>query len=272
MEHYVDLHMHSQASDGTWTPKELVENVKKVGISTFAVTDHDVISSVARAQEYALKEGLNFITGVELSASFMNREYHILTYHFDLENSIFLQRVEKNHQVRLDYHRLVVETLMKDYAQVSLDEFSTYQYDLSRGGWSSLNYLYDKKVVYNMNDFFNLMKRYELQLIFDTPETIIKDIKAAGAIAILAHPPAYGEGQLLPKELLDSFVSFGIMGLECHSPYYKEITDTAYYVEYCKKHNLYISGGSDCHGSLLQTRKLKHPAILKDQLNLPFLK
>lgn len=272
MKHYVDLHMHTQASDGTWSPEELVENIKKVKLSTFAVTDHDEITSVEVVQQLSKKEGLNCISGVELSASYMGKEYHILTYDFAMENPKILQRIQKNHQVRMDYHRGVIETLKQDYPAISTEEFSTYTYDLTRGGWPSLNYLLDKKVVYNMNDFFGLMKRYNLQLIFDTPEVIIKDIKAAGAIAILAHPPAYAEGNLMKLEQLETFMSFGIMGLECYSPYYKVPSDCDYYVDFCKNNNLFVSGGSDCHGSFVPGRKLKYPELLKEQLILPFLK
>lgn len=271
MNHYVDLHMHTQASDGTWSPEELVENIKKVGLSTFAVTDHDEITSVEAVQKLAQREGMACISGVELSTSYNGREYHILTYDFNLDNTLLLERVKKNHQVRLDYHRVAIETLKQDYNVISIEEFSNYQYALGRGGWPSLNYLLDKKVVYNMNDYFNLMKRYNLQLIFDDPEMTIRDIKEAGAIPILAHPPAYTEGQLMAFEQLETFVSFGIMGLECYSPYYKDASDSDYYVNYCRNKSLYISGGSDCHGTLLPNRKLKHPAILKEQLNLPFL-
>lgn len=271
MEHYVDLHMHTQASDGTWSPKELVQNIKRVGISTFAVTDHDEILNVEEVQKLSQIEGLTCIRGVELSASYQNREYHILTYDFDLDNEIMVRRVKKNHQVRLDYHRVVIETLKKAYKEVSTEEFSIYQYDLSRGGWPSLNYLLDKKVVYNMNDFFNLMKRYNLELIFDAPDEIIKDIRAAGATAILAHPPAYTQGDFMSLEQLENFISFGIQGLECYSPYYKDPSDSDYYVNFCRDRGLFISGGSDCHGLLLPNRKLRHPAIRKEQLNCPFL-
>ncbi|MBC7960896.1 MAG: PHP domain-containing protein [Vallitaleaceae bacterium] len=272
MENFVDFHMHTCASDGTWRPKDVIENIKKAEIKCFAVTDHDSMQSVASTKELALREGLQFITGVELSTTFQNREYHLLTYDYELTNAILMERIEKNHQLRLDYHQLVVKTLVKDFPQISTEEFALYEYDLSRGGWPSLNYLFDKKVVYNMNDYFGMMKRYDLQLIFDGPKEIIRDIKAAGAIVILAHPPAYVQEGFMSLEQMEQWVDFGIQGMECYSPYYKNPEDSGYYVNFCNEKGLFISGGSDCHGDLLPNRKLRRPSIKKEQLNLPFLK
>ncbi|PKM96202.1 MAG: hypothetical protein CVU84_00345 [Firmicutes bacterium HGW-Firmicutes-1] len=272
MKKYVDLHIHTQASDGTWTPEKAIEHIKTANISTFAITDHDSIDNVAEAQIIAENNGLTCVSGVEISTSFQNMEYHILTYDFNLNNPILVARVNKNHKQRLDYHNTVIETVKKDYPQLSLEEFEQYSYDLTRGGWPSLNFLLDKKVVNNMQSFFQLMINYKLQLVFDSPEQVIEDIRQAGAVAILAHPPAYVKQDFMPLEQLREWVSFGIQGFECYSPYYINPIDSGYYVDFCKANSLYISGGSDCHGDLLLNRKLRNPSILLDQLELPFLR
>ncbi|PKM50822.1 MAG: hypothetical protein CVV02_10030 [Firmicutes bacterium HGW-Firmicutes-7] len=272
MKKYVDLHIHTQASDGTWTPKKAVEHIKEADIRTFAITDHDSIENVSDAQIIAENNGLTCISGVELSTTFQNMEYHILSYNFDLTNKTLVSRVNRNYQQRQNYHKTVIETLKKDYPQLSLEEFEHYTYDLTRGGWPSLNFLLDKKIVNTMQEFFNIMIDYKLQLVFDSPEQVIEDIRQAGAIAILAHPPAYNQQNVMSLDQLKRWVSYGIQGFECYSPYYKDPLDSNYYVKFCKEHSLYISGGSDCHGDLLLHRKLKNPSILLEQLELPFLK
>lgn len=270
-ETYVDLHIHTQASDGTWSPNDVVENVKKANIETFAVTDHDAIDSVKETQLMASKHGITCITGVELSTTYNDMEYHILAYDFQLSHSSLINRINKNKNQRIDYHATVIEKLVKDFKQISIEEFSRYKYDLSRGGWPSLNYLLDKQVVHTMQGFFNLMKDYKLQLEFDAPLDIIQDIRSSGGVAILAHPAAYAKQNLMTKKALKGWVDFGIQGFECYSPYYKNPLDSSYYIDYCKENDLYISGGSDCHGSLLLQRKLRTPSIQLKQLNLPFL-
>lgn len=271
MKKYVDLHIHTQSSDGTWTPEKAIQHINTADIGVFSITDHDSIDSVAEAQRLAGDNGLVCISGVEISSTHNDMEYHILTYNFNLDNPYLVARVNKNHKIRLDYHETVIETMKKDYPQLSLEEFEGYSYDLTRGGWPSLNFLLDKGVVHNMQEFFDLMKRYKLQLIFDSPEQVIAEIRQAGGVAILAHPPAYVQQDFMSIDQLKEWVSYGIQGFECYSPYYKNPLDSSYYVDFCKENALYISGGSDCHGDLLLHRKLRNPSILLEQLELPFV-
>lgn len=271
MNKYVDLHIHTCASDGTWNPEEVVRNVKSSGIEIFAVTDHNEITNVEATQKIASQSGLRCISGVELSATYRDREYHILAYKFDLQNPVILERVNKNSLISKQHDLKVIESLMSDYKEISCDEFLEYKGESRRGGWPSLNYLIDKGIIQDMYQYFDIEERLDLKMVFDTPEEIIRSIREAGAIAILAHPPAYTVDGFMEMEQLEAFVSFGIQGLECYSPYYKNQNDSKYYVEFCKRNGLYISGGSDCHGSFVPSRKLKHPEILKEQLVLPFL-
>lgn len=272
LETYVDLHMHTQASDGTWAPADVIENVKKANIETFAVTDHDAIDNVEETQMKAEAAGVRCITGVELSTTYKQMEFHVLAYNFQLDHPSIVDRINKNKKQRQDYHHIVIKRLKEDFKNISIEEFCEYQYDLKRGGWPSLNYLLDKGVVHSMQGYFNLMKDYKLQLEFDEPDKVIDDIQASGGTAVLAHPAAYVAQNLMTLKALKEWQSFGIQGLECYSPYYKNPSDSQFYINFCNENNLYISGGSDCHGDLLPQRKLRIPSIQLKDLNLPFLK
>jgi predicted metal-dependent phosphoesterase TrpH len=76
----IDLHIHTMASDGTWSPEELVENIKKAEIGIFSVTDHDSTDNVLQTADLAKADDLHFIPGVEINASRQNKYIHILGY------------------------------------------------------------------------------------------------------------------------------------------------------------------------------------------------
>ena len=94
MEKQADLHVHTNLSDGTFSPKEVVENAKKVGLSCIAITVHDCIDAVAPAKNAAGKDGLEIIPGVEMTAQEKGIEVHILGFFPDIKDKVFLKRLE----------------------------------------------------------------------------------------------------------------------------------------------------------------------------------
>ena len=90
MNRKVDLHLHTIASDGSWTPREAVLAAKKAGLGIMAVTDHDSLGSVAPVMKLAPKEGIEVIAGVEMCSTYEGRCFHILGYGFDCSNPILL--------------------------------------------------------------------------------------------------------------------------------------------------------------------------------------
>ena len=97
---------------------------------------------------------------------------------------------------------------------------------------------------------------------------MIGTVKAAGGICILAHPSAYVDGDLLPESTMEQFIEFGISGFECYTPYRRDAEGQAYYVDFCKRHGVRVSAGSDFHGAFTPDRKLADPPITTDMLNM----
>ena len=89
----IDLHIHSALSDGTDSPKSIVDKAKSLGIDCISITDHDCIGAIAQAKEYAMENGIQYINGVELS-TFSVSEIHILGYGFDENNSQLLEKLD----------------------------------------------------------------------------------------------------------------------------------------------------------------------------------
>jgi len=87
----VDLHLHTIASDGTWTAKEVVEHAQKVGLGVMAITDHDSVASVAEGKSLAESAGIKFHTGTEICSTFQGHCFHVLGYDIDINNKQLLE-------------------------------------------------------------------------------------------------------------------------------------------------------------------------------------
>ncbi|MFA5094147.1 MAG: PHP domain-containing protein, partial [Candidatus Omnitrophota bacterium] len=113
MERQADLHVHTNLSDGTFTPREVVENAMETGLSCIAITDHDCVDGVEPARKAAGKKGPEIIAGVEMTAQEAGREVHILGYFPDLEDTRFRNRLEAIRKKRIDRVYRIVEKLKK---------------------------------------------------------------------------------------------------------------------------------------------------------------
>ena len=155
------------------------------------------------------------------------------------------------------------------FTNLSLEEFEEYR----KGpvvGVPSINYLNMKKVTKDFNEFTYYKERVPLSKDEDLPlvEEILPIIKRTGAVAVLAHPSYHYPGSVMPIENLDFFKDLGIDGIECYCTYNKTKENFKYYVDYCNKNNIAISGGSDCHGDTYKERSIGVPHITLDMTNI----
>lgn len=255
-----DLHIHTWASDGTWSPEILIEKLNEERIKIFSITDHDTIKSSEEMLNIPMKKEMKFIPGVEVASTFMEREYHLTVYNYN-KTPEFLDLINWNNETRLEYNYKFLDLMSKKHENISLnDYFDNYVEDPTRGGWKALNYLVDNGVYRTMFDYFDGLKETDLTLVFKEPEEVIETAKRKGASVFLAHPSYYFRDGVMSREELDFWKSAGIDGIECYTPYAPDIDRIDYYKDYCNKNDLMISGGSDCHGDFL-ARKLGCPDI-----------
>jgi len=264
----VDLHMHTVASDGTQTPEALLNEVIEKDIKVFAVTDHDSVDSIGKMITLAAQTDRIFIPGVELSVTYKSKEIHLLTYGLTPDNEALLEILKENQRVRNAFNIKIIEHISKVRHNVSVEDYIAYERDPSWGGWKAENYLRDIGAIHHLGDLFDLLHDMEDRMTFSPPEAIVPRLKALGAIVVLAHPPAYYGGDSLPLEMLEDFRAYGIDGIECFSPYYKEDGQSDYYENYCKDKDLIISCGSDYHGAFIKTRHMGIPTKMQDELNI----
>lgn len=264
----VDLHIHTQASDGTWTPAQLVEHVRAAGIGLFAVADHDSIGSVTACEALVRGSGLRFLRAVEISTTWHGALYHIIAYGVNPVDQALGQLLAGNRRLLEGANRESLELLRQDGFPVDLAAYDAYASDPARGGWKGLNFLVDQGLCADVRDYFDRLFNANRPVPFPTfppPAEVIATITAAGGVPILAHP---GSPWLpIGDEVLEAFRQAGIRGLECYTSYHDAVISQRF-VAWCQRHDLLITGGSDCHGDFAPGRKLGVPPIEDTDLRL----
>ncbi len=273
MSRLADLHLHTVASDGTWTPAELAAILVSRGIGVFSVTDHDSLASLPEAGRAAQAHGLAFMTGVEFSTQLDGFKIHLLGYGFDPEDPGLHRLAHENEEREAENDRRAVAVLESRGEAVSLDAYDRFEMDPGRGGWKSLQYLVDQGLCRDWRECLRLFFVGPGGIglpVYPDPDVFIRAIHAAGGRAVLAHP---GSGILSADEpesgrpFLDRLLGLGLDGFECFHPenppsvsrYLAALTDSL---------DLVRTGGSDCHGSFVPERQVGRPPVRVSDLRL----
>ncbi len=264
-----DLHIHTTASDGTWTPAEVVAQALQCGLGLLAVTDHDSIANVAEVGKLATAAGIKFLPGAEICSTKEGLSFHILGYGIDITNKPLLELMQHNEALLEQKDVDSIRILAQEGWDVDVAEFAHYSYDKRRGGWRALAYLLDKGLCSGVSDFFTRIFTPEHDLGFpDFPSIsdVVAAIHCAGGVALCAHAASGFHGPGLER-VMDILRTENLDGFECyHSNHTLEGTQRL--LRHCQKHGLLISGGSDCHGAFVPTRHLGEPYVDTEMLRL----
>jgi predicted metal-dependent phosphoesterase TrpH len=263
-----DLHIHTIASDGCWTPERVCVEVQARNIGLFAVADHDSIDSLASVEALAQETGLAVLNGVEISSLLGQDLFHILAYGFDPSHPALDLLLQKNRAKLNQINEDVLHRLVAAGYEIDLDDYAAYEYDPTRGGWKALNFLIDRGLCTDVDGYFRnlIAKLPTVWPLFPHPAQVIAIIREARGVPILAHPGNSMRRKAVTGEKLNRFLDFGIAGLECYSNYHDEAT-TRYFLDWCAHHDLLITGGSDCHGGFVG-RELGVPPVDTTDLRL----
>lgn len=267
---YVDLHIHTNASDGTWSRAELLDQVSSKGIGLFSVTDHDTTENSIPMIQDAKENGIRYLPGVEVAATLRRHGYHMTCYGTELEDVELQALLERNRDARKSENDETIQRLAESDHRVDYDRYERYSYDRSRGGWKALNFLLDEGIIADLREFLQVYEPLGIKAEFAHPDEVIKVMRRGGGVPVLAHPRAHGGGGLMPTSELEEWVEFGIEGIECYFPGIRSERDSDAYVRFCKKRRLLVSGGSDCHGPFI-TRELGVPPITSEMIDLDAL-
>ena len=243
-----DLHLHTYYSDGTDSPRRVVELAKQAGLSAIAVTDHDILSSYPEAAEAARDHGIELIPGLEMSASGGGQEVHMLGYYIDLADQTFQgllaaqreRRIRRVHQMveRLRSLGLAIEAedvfaSAKEHGAIGRPHVA--QALLKRGHVATLKEAFDRYIGNHGPAYVAGSPT--------SPRDAIRAIRSAGGIPVLAHPM-----YLKDDALIEQMVRDGLAGIEVyHSSHSQELIKK--YNALAERWHLLRTGGSDYHGA-----------------------
>ncbi|MCM1495928.1 MAG: PHP domain-containing protein [Bacteroides sp.] len=249
---YIDLHVHSNASDGTLTPREVVALAIEKNLAAIALSDHDTVKGVEEAIQAAKGSNLVVIPATELSCYYQGIEIHILGLFVDYKNPEFLEKLEELEQARQQRNLDMIKKFQEAGISITLE-------DLQAGNPNSVitrahfaralvqkGICKDKKTAFDR--YVGVGCPYYLPKPQITPEISLPLITRAGGLPILAHPMLYHLGYPQIEELIQYLIPLGLKGVEAyHSSNYTEQSNKLRSL--AVKYNLVISGGSDFHGS-----------------------
>lgn len=252
----VDLHLHTTASDGSFTPARLVALLRQKGIRTFAVTDHDAVEGAVEMQAIVPPD-LRFIPGVEFSCRSAVGKYHILGYGFDPRHPAILAAVEEGRQLRRQKQAQRIRWLEEQHGiRLTEEELRWLNSRKSPGKPHLGRILLDRGLDTEGAGMMGVLRRYVNGFKGGNDrigvDTAVRAIRQAGGVAVWAHPLG-GEGkrhktheELQP--LLEDLLAHGVEGMECWYSRYSG-QEIALLTELAHRHGLLISGGSDFHGA-----------------------
>ena len=292
----IDLHIHTKTgSDGNLPIEEVFQEAKNRNIDLISITDHDSIDCQERAIALAKKHGMSYITGVELNVTFHypegNKDVSLdfLGYGYDIGNQELKSKIQLMKEHRERRARQILENLNLEFEKEGIEKFT--EEDLRKiedsvdgvfGRPHIANYLMEKGIVKDKQEAFDkyLVKcdvpKYPLSLAEAS-----KLIRNADGVLVHAHPND-PHGTSLVKitrdleeqtEVIEKYMLQYIDGVECwHSRHDQKAT--AHYIEFARKHNMLMTGGSDCHQKPLLMGTLDIPDWVAEQFsgrNMKFL-
>lgn len=246
-ERLADLHLHTNFSDGTFTPEELIREAQTAGLSAIAVTDHDTVRGLKRSIELGRENKLEVIPGIELSAEYGNQEIHILGYLIDYQNNKLLERLDILKENRIERIYKIVEKLNDLRLPLNAQDIFAISSDSIVGRLHVARAMVQQGLVGSTQEAFQKFigdncPAYVLGFRF-SPREAIRLIREVGGIPILAHPYT-----LKSDELLLGLIEDGLMGIEAYYPEHSQAV-TNFYLNLAKEKGILVTGGSDFHGS-----------------------
>ena len=255
----IDLHIHSTASDGTFSPLEILNLAQSINLGAISITDHDTIDGTKEALAFGIPPSINFLTGVEISTaspppfSFPG-SFHILGYAINIDDFILNQTLAKLQEARKNRNPRIIKLLnrmgfeltlneiRKDFGECQLGRPHIAKQMVKKGFVQSVAEAFDKYLAKGQPAYVD---KYRIDC-----DRAIEVIRNAGGIPVLAHPILLeSKNDDVFKKLIFRLKEMGLKGIEVYYPEHSPDL-IARYTETANRHGLLITGGTDFHGSI----------------------
>jgi len=287
----IDLHIHSKScSDGNLTVEEIVKEAKIRNIGLMSITDHDSIGCQEKAMTLARKNGIRYVSGVELNVAFSHPKYQngksisldFLGYQFDVKNKELKNKLQQIAEYREERAAKILDNINVEFGKEGIEKLTKKDFKEIQASVDGVigrphiaDYLVRKGIVRTKQEAFDkyLVKcdvpKYPLYI-----EEASRLVRNAGGIIVLAHPnDPHGTslGEVTKSlheqtEIIEESILRYIDGVECwHSR--NDALTTNHYIEFAKKHGLIMTGGSDCHQKPILMGKVKVPEYVAEQFD-----
>lgn len=270
----IDLHVHTQESDGSQTVEEIISLAHVNDIRILSITDHESTQGIAKAEKLASEVGIKIIPGVELLTNFQGHEVHLLGYFKDINNPILQTRLKEIRQQRTALAHDMVDCLKND--GVSLDWQDVEREVYSEGAVSKGHIM---RAIYNrerseQKDWWHIASYFRPGGVAYLPylkhkfEDAVDLIFSSGGLPVVAHP-----GLLRDPNMVFDLLSYRPIGLEVYYGYWDRLNELiSYYAQVANKFAMLATGGSDYHGPFgpikLGEIDVKREGVLKLQTYL----
>lgn len=248
---FIDLHIHTTASDGTFSPSEMVEYAKSKNIVAVAITDHDTIAGIEEGLIAGKELGIEVIPGIEFSTEIDEISFHIVGLFLDYKDKALLELTEQIQNARYNRAKMIIEKVnalnvgpgitlqeVEESANGLIGRPHIASIMIKKGYAKAMDEIFDKFLERGGPCY---VPRFKLR-----PQEAVSIIAKMNALPILAHPG------LIPKgfnfdEFLEDLKKFGLAGIEVIYPTHTP-DQRKFFRKLAKKFDLLESGGSDCHG------------------------
>jgi len=284
----IDLHIHSNHSDGALSVKEIVREAKLRNIGFMSITDHDSIDCQQVAIDLAEKAGIRYVSGVELNVTFSHPRYRegkpisldFLGYQFDVNNNALADKIRQMAEYREERAAKILRNLNAGFEKEGIQPLTKRDFeeiqasvDGTLGRPHIAEYLVKKGIVRNRQEAFD---RYlvrcnvpKFPLYLEEASRLVRNV---GGKIVLAHPnDPHGtslvtltKSLLEQTQIIEESMMAHIDGVECwHSR--NDAQTTKHYVKFAKEHGLIMTGGSDCHQKPIIMGTVVIPEYVADQ-------
>ncbi|WP_247042452.1 PHP domain-containing protein [Arthrobacter rhizosphaerae] len=262
----IDLHAHSNVSDGTETPAVVMQAAAAAKLDAIALTDHDSTDGWAQASEAALVAGVAFVPGIEISCrTAKGISVHLLSYLHDPAHPGLLEEITKAKDARLTRAEHMVTLLAEDYPLTWDDVIHHVAPGATLGRPHIADALVAAGVVSDRSEAFSSIltsrSRYFVQHYAPDPAVAVELVRAAGGVPVFAHPVASARGRIVGEQTYQEMIDAGLAGLEIEHRDNPE-EGRRFLRRLAERHDLLVTGSSDYHGT-------GKPNLLGENLTAP---